>query len=81
MRFLLASLYRPEFRTITERIYVPPGPEPMVLHVECPECSQDYVADLGMDVDPWDMEEAEYKAMVRLQEECPDHPHQFAVQL
>lgn len=81
MRFLLASLYRPEFRAITDRVYVPPGLEPMVLHVACPGCSQDYVAELGEDVDPWDMEESEYKAIVRLHDECPDHPHRFVVQV
>ncbi len=81
MRFLLASLYRPQYREIIGRLNAPSDPDPMVLHVECPKCGQDNVAEPEPGTDVWELKDCEYKATVRLNQECPDHPHWFMVQL
>jgi hypothetical protein len=78
MRFLLASLYRREYRAMiaAEGIPLDVAPDPVV---RCPRCDVLYVADLAPDADPWDLEAAEWQAVVRLDGECPGHAHAFGV--
>lgn len=79
MRFLLASLFRAEYRAQVAAAGVPLEVAPDVVEVRCPRCELLYVADLAVDADPWDLEADEWEATVRLDAECPDHPGRFAV--
>ena len=79
MRFLLASLHRADYRRQVEAAGVPLDHAPDVVAVRCPRCDALYVAELAPDEEPWDLEAAEWAATVRLDGECPDHPHAFAV--
>ena len=80
MRFLLASLHRAEYRALIAAEGIPLDVVPALVDVRCPRCDVLYVADLAPEADPWDLEALEWAALVRLDAECPDHPHAFAVE-
>ncbi len=80
MRFLHAGIYRDRLRDLTAaRAKIGqddtlPGSELL----RCPRCSAPYLFDLEPDEEPITWDEAEWLAAVRLNDECPDHPHMFA---
>ena len=63
-RFLLARIHRARLREL----------------VACPRCGDEYFADLNPnESEPQWLQEDEWEALVRLDEECPDHAHRFVV--
>ena len=80
MRFLLAAAHRAAYRRQVEADSIPLDHAPDAVEVHCPRCGALYLADLGPDEEPWDLEALEWAAAVRLDAECPDHPHAFAVE-
>ena len=80
MRFLLAAVHRADYRRQVEAAGVPLDHAPEVVDVRCPRCGALYVADLEPDEEPWDLEALEWAAIKRLDAECPDHAHAFAVE-
>ena len=79
VRLLLALLHRADYRRQVEAAGVPLDHAPDPVEVRCPRCGALYVADLEPDAEPWDLEALEWAATVRLEAECPDHAHAFAV--
>lgn len=79
LRFLLASLYRDRYRELVADlpIFGERPPEPFT--VECPTCGALYLADKTTYDEPYDLDGLEWEALTRLADECPDHPHAFAV--
>ncbi len=77
MRFLLASLHRAGCQTLVAADSVLLDSSWALGEVTCPRCGIVYVADLALDVDPWDVVAHNIGARVRLDGECPDHAHQF----
>ena len=54
---------------------------PEVLRIACHRCRDWYFADLDpQDVEPFDLGAQEWAALVRLEQECPDHPHSLVVE-
>ena len=79
VRFLLGSLHRADYRRQVEAAGIPLDHAPDVVDVRCPRCDALCVADPAHDAEPWDLEAQEWAATVRLDGECPDHAHAFAV--
>jgi hypothetical protein len=80
MRFLLAAVHRAAYRRQVEAAGVPLDHAPDLVDVRCPRCGDLYVADLEPDDEPSDLEALEWAATLKLEAECPDHPHAFAVE-
>lgn len=78
MRFLLATLHRARYRELVAESGGDLPLEPFTL--DCPKCGAVYLADLAPEDEPWDIEEQEWAALVRLDAECPDHPHRFTAE-
>jgi hypothetical protein len=76
---LHVSPYRAEYRALIAAEGLALDVAPEVVEITCPRCGSVYVADLAPDEEPWDLEAREWQALVQLDGECPDHPHQFAV--
>ena len=81
MHFLLASLYGAEYRQQIAAAGLSLDVAPDIVPVDCPRCQAGYVAERAIDDEPWDLEACEWAALVRLDRECPDHPHRFVVEL
>ncbi len=79
VRFLLASLYRAEYRALIAAEGIPLDVVPDVVDVACPRCGALYVAELAPDEEPWELEAREWMALCRLNTECPNHAHRFVV--
>jgi hypothetical protein len=78
MVFLLASLHRARYDALVAEVGDDQPLAPFT--ITCPRCGAVYVADLEADDEPWDIEEQEWAATMRLLVECPDHAHRFAVE-
>ena len=78
-RFLHAHLHRSRLRElVATQLAVNGLPSQPVLTV-CPTCGQAYFADVGPDIDAWELELEMWEAVARLDGECPDHPYWFIV--
>ena len=80
MRYLLASLYRAEYRRLVLAEGIEPSQAPDPVDVRCPRCDALYIGELAPGDEPWDLEALEWAAVVRLDAECPDHAHAFVVE-
>ena len=72
MEFLHARVHAPT-------LWLGSGQRPRFSAVRCPRCQAPYIAQQPADLEPWDREVYEYRAIWRLNRECPDHAHRFAV--
>jgi hypothetical protein len=79
MQWVHARIHRAELRALiaASPIFGEQPPEPVL--IACPRCGDEYVADLGPYDEPETLEGDEWAALVRLDEECPDHAHRFSV--
>ncbi len=79
MTFLHARIHRSRLRDLIAQtpVFGDQPPEPVT--ISCPKCGDEFFADLEPYEEPWWIEEAEWTAMMRLHEECPDHAHRFDV--
>ncbi len=68
--FLHARIHRARWRALI-------AAEPVL--IACPTCGTAYAADLEPEEEPVELEADEWAALVRLDAECPDHPHRFSV--
>ena len=78
--FLLARLHHARLRELVAGYGIPAElvPEPRI--IQCPRCGDEFFADIDPAGDePRWLEEDEWEALVRLDGECPDHAHRFAV--
>ncbi len=81
MEFLHAGIYRQRYRELLAELPVFGDQPPDPFTIQCPRCGDTYVAELDPYDEPWDLEEQEYAATVRLWRECPDHTTRFTVNL
>ena len=65
------------FATSAEGLALDAAPEPVLF--ACPRCGDEFFLDLDHDCEVWDADALEWQALVRLDGECPDHPHRFEV--
>ena len=80
MDFLHARIHRVRLLELM-RVWRGQGlPVPHILLISCPCCRDQYFADVEREAEPLALQEAQWAARVRLAEECPDHPHRFAVE-
>ena len=73
MRVLLAPLHRAEYPRLIAANGVASEHAPDIMDVRRPRGDALYLAELADDEDPRDFEAREWAALVRLDEECPDH--------
>jgi hypothetical protein len=81
MEFLHVGIYRQRYRELLAEVPVFGNQPPDPFVIQCPRCGDTYLADLGPYDEPFDLEEQEWAATVRLARECPDHSHRFTVGL
>ena len=79
MEFLHARIYRQRYRELIAEVPVFGDRPPEPFTIACPKCGDVYLAELAPYDEPWDLEEQEWEAVVRLDDECPDHAHRFEV--
>lgn len=70
MQLLHARVHRTRLRELIAAVPVFGDQSPEPLMIACPACGDEFFADL---------EALEWGALVRLEGECPDHAHRFAV--
>ena len=80
MIVLHARVHRARYRELVaaEGLALDAAPEPVLF--ACPRCGDEFFLDLDTDTEPWDVEEAEWQAVTRLDGECPDHAHRFVIE-
>ena len=80
MQFPHARLHRARLRELVTGHAIPAELVAAPLLIACPRCGDEFFADLGPDEsEPRFYESDEWEAVVRLDRECPDHAHRFAV--
>ena len=79
MQFLHAQLHLYRLRELITSVPVFGDRPPEPLLIACPKCGDQFFGDLEPYEEPWDLEALEWAALVRLEGECPDHAHRFAV--
>ncbi len=77
--FLLARLHRTRLHELVAARELPTEFAPDVVRIACPKCGDEFFADLEPEEEPILLDQAEWAAVVRLDEECPDHAHRFEV--
>ena len=79
MIVLHARVHRARYRELVAAEGLALDGAPDVPLFACPRCGDEFFLDLENDREVWDEEALEWAAIVRLDEECPDHAHRCAI--